>query len=377
MRLARTALLATLLVGAAAACSNPASPTPPPSPRALGWQSVDLPGGASPLLVRTGPDLVLVAARSGDRASLFRLPASHSAALLDAEPVALEPHGVYAPGARWVDLAVDGSRVLAIGRAAGGAHGIPRWTVWDGSPDRLVERPQPFETFGGPRSGGLAAVAPGPEEVVVGTWDDGGPGLDARLWSQTSPHAWQRNPVAPALASTATVLPQPVALARSATGLVLVGSVTDLGGGPAVVTRATAWTAPTATGPWTRLDLPATTTAARATGVACSGERCWVVGADGSRPAAWQVDPDGVTRAALPALPTSPEVAPVLALAGTVPWVAVGGADHVVLTRPEGAGWISFAGPPGRPLSLAASSGRLDLVAVRGTATELWTAPAG
>ena len=333
---------------------------------------MELPSGALPLLVRAGDGVVLVAARTGELASMYRVPATGAVA---PAPVRLEPHSVYAPGARWVDLAIHGSRVLALGRASGGAHGLPRWTVWDGTPEHLVERPQPFETFGGPRSGGLAAVGLGREAVLAGTWDDSGPGLDLRLWTTSPTNAWDRLPAAATLASTDRLLPQPAAVAWSAGGLLVAGSVTDLGAGSSVVTRATAWTAATPSGPWTRHDLPTASSSARATSAACDGDVCWVVGLDGDQAAAWQVGPRGVSRASLPALPTIPGAAPVLALAGSVPWVAVAGADHVRLVRPAGPGWLSHSGPPGRPLSLAAAPGRLVLVTHDGTSTRLWTTP--
>ena len=338
---------------------------------------MDLPAGALPLLVRAGEGVVLVATRTGERASMYRVAGPGAASSATPAPVTLVPLSVYAPGARWVDLATDGSRVLAVGRASGGAHGLPRWTVWDGTPERLVERPQPFETFGGPRSGGLAAVGLGREAVLAGTWDDDGPGLDARLWTETTAHAWERLPVASPLASTDRLLPQPAAVAGSTTRLLVAGSVTDLGAGSDVVTRATAWTAPTASGPWTRHDLPTQSSSARATGAACAGDTCWVVGLDGDAPSAWEVTPAAVTRLPLPEVATTPGLPPVLAVAAGSVWVAMAGRDDVVLSRQEGSRWVAVQGPPGRPVSLAASPGRLDLVTGTAAGTRLWTAPTG
>jgi hypothetical protein len=338
------------------------------------WAPVDLPGVALPLLVRAGDGVVLVATRTGDRASMYRVPLSGARA---PAPGRLEPHSVYAPGARWVDLATDGSRVLAVGRASGGAHGLPRFTVWDGTPARLVERPQPFETFGGPRSGGLAAVGLGREAVLAGTWDDDGPGLDTRFWTQSSPTAWERLPADPALASSARLLPQPAAVAWSSDRVVVAGSVTELGEGASVATRATAWTAPTARGPWTRYDLPTKSASARATGVACAGDDCWVVGLDGEAPAAWGLAPGAVTRVPLPDVPTTPGVPPALSVEAGSAWVALAGRDGVVLSHQEGGRWVAVEGPQGRPVSLAAARGWLVVVTGSTTGTRLWTAPTG
>ena len=153
--------------------------------------------------------------------------------------------------------------------------------------------------------------------------------------------------------------------------------MTALGEGAPVVTRASAWTAATASGPWTRHDLPTSSTSARATGAACAGGTCWVVGLDGDRPAAWEVAPAAVTRVALPEVPTTPGVPPVLSVAAGAVWIAVAGREEVVLARQEGRAWVTVAGPPGRPVSLAASPGRLDLVTGTATGTRLWTAPTG
>lgn len=371
---------ATALLAVATACTgSPEPPAPSPPPQPLAWTPVELPHGAVPLLVRAGRDDVLVAARTGDLASMFRLtvPGPGSVEPASVDPVPVEPHSVYAPTARWVDLATDGQRVLALGRASGGAHGLPRWTIWDGTPTRLVERPQPFETFGGPRSGGLAAVGAGRADVLVGTWDDGGPGLDTRLWTHPSARTWERVPAAAHLASTGSELPQPSAVAWSASGLLVVGSVTVLGGAAAVATRAAAWTGPGPAGPWTRHDLPATTSSARATAVACDGDRCWVVGLDGGHPAAWLVAGSTVSRLDLPAVPTVTDVPPALALAGATAWVALPGSERVLLARREGSGWVTSEGPPGQPVSLAVTGGGLALVTSRAATTTLATADPG
>ena len=160
------------------ACTG--SPTPgPATPRLqLAWQGVTLPDGAEPTSLVGAGSTVVVVGRSDGAPRMFVLSDD-----LAVRKVDLVGHGVYAATANWVDLAVDGPHVLALGRASGGAHGLPRWTVWSGSAERVEEHPQPFETFGGPRSGGLAGVAFGSgKALVVGSWDDGGPGLDAAVW---------------------------------------------------------------------------------------------------------------------------------------------------------------------------------------------------
>jgi hypothetical protein len=64
-----------------------------------------------------------------------------------ARPVPLQPNSPYAKVADLVSLAAGGNKVVALGAAHGGAHANFRWTVWAGSPERLDDYPQTFETF--------------------------------------------------------------------------------------------------------------------------------------------------------------------------------------------------------------------------------------
>ena len=80
----------------------------------------------------------------------------------------------------------------------GGAHANPRWTVWAGSPQRLDEYPQTFETFGGQSAGGLLDIvftSDGP--VIAGSWAAMEGGLDTAVWLPRASDGSAGSPLAP------------------------------------------------------------------------------------------------------------------------------------------------------------------------------------
>jgi hypothetical protein len=364
-RLVALAASAVALTGGSA-CTGSPEPGPTTPRLQLAWQGVTLPDGAEPTSLVGAGSTVVVAGRSDGAPRMFVVADDLAVRRVD-----LVGHGVYAATANWVDLAVDGPQVLALGRATGGAHGLPRWTVWSGSTTRVEERPQPFETFGGPRSGGLAGVALGSgSALVVGSWDDGGPGLDAAVWGVSGATWERRGKTSRALASTATELVQPAAAAVTSTGVYLVGSTTDLGGDK-VVLGATAWAAPHPDGPWTTVDLPATTTSSRATGLSCDGTGCWVVGLDGEAVVLWRLDDARARRVTLPrdAPASHGRVAAVAAMSGQV-WVATSTDGRSQLLRRDASGsWTVFDGPAGQPARLALWGHRVGLVSITDSAS--------
>ena len=380
-----TATLVALaaLAGALAGCSGSQGPAPAPTARPLAWSPVPLPRGDVPLTLATSaasPGAVIVGATSSTGPALWSVGADGRSLVA----VPLSPHSTYAHPARWAYLAVDGQHVVGVGRATGGAHGLPRWTVWDGSTTGVQERPQPFETFGGPRAGGLAAVATGAgRDVVVGAWDDGGPGLDGAVWLRSAGR-WDRLPGGgTALASTSTDLVQVASVGLTGTSgdpptVVVAGAATDLSGS-APSQRPVAWTSRDPRGPWQRHDLPATTSAARVTGSTCDRTGCWLGGTDGDVAALWRLsarsapppegpdvaDPDVVVeRVPLPGtVATTSATGALTALDGATLWVVVRGHSGAALVRRDGAGtWSVWAAPTGDVQALAARSGHLAVV---------------
>ena len=380
-----TAALALALVG----CSGSHGPAPTPSIRPLAWTAVPLPHGDEPLALAASTAAAVVGAASPTGPTLYSL--APDGRTLAAVP--LSPHSTYAYPAHWAHLAVDGRHVVGVGRATGGAHGLPRWTVWDGSTSGVQERPQPFETFGGPRAGGLAAIATGAgRDVAVGAWDDSGPGLDGAVWVRTAAR-WERLPSSGTpLSSTPTDLAQVASVGLTgAPGeppvVVVAGATTDLSGS-APSQHPVAWTSRGPGGPWQRHRLAARTSAARVTGTTCDGSGCWLVGTDGDVAALWRLTarstpgrprPDvTVERVPLPgALAEASVTGTLTALDGATLWVLVTGRSGAALVGRDGAGrWSVWAAPPGDVQSLAARSGHLAVVTATGGSRRLLVAAA-
>ena len=381
------AVTAASLAVAVVGCSGNQGPPPAPTPRPLAWAPVPLPRGDEPLTLAASADAAVVGATSSTGPSLWSVG-------LDGRTLAavpLTPRSTYAHSAHWASLAVDGQHVVGVGRATGGAHGLPRWTVWDGSASGVHERPQPFETFGGPRAGGLAAVATGAgRDVVVGAWDDGGPGLDGSLWLRASQGRWDRLPsTGTSLASSSTDLVQvaTVGLTGGPGGpatVVVAGATTDLSG-PTLSQQPVAWTSPDPRGPWERHDLPATTSAARATGSACDASGCWLVGTDGDAAALWRLTAPStrprdastsvVARVPLPGTVASSSATGALpALGGAGLWVLVRGHRGALVHRDTAGTWSAWAAPPGDVQALAAWGGHLAVVTSDGRTRRLLVA---
>lgn len=376
------ALTAATLGMAVVGCSGDTAAGPAPTVRPLAWTPVPVPRGDEPVALAASAGAVVVGATSSTGPAVYSV--GLDGGTLAAVP--LTPRSTYAHSARWASLAVDGQHVVGVGRATGGAHGLPRWTVWDGSTSGVQERPQPFETFGGPRAGGLAAAATGGgRDVVVGAWDDGGPGLDGAVWLRTAPGQWDRLPGAGTpLASTSTDLVQVASVGLTGTpgdppSVVVAGASTDLSG-PAPSQHPVAWTSQDPRGPWERHDLPATTSAARATGSACDGTGCWLVGTDGEHAALWRLtarsagSPEGqdvaVAAVSLPgSLAGTPATGALAAVDGASLWVLVRGHFGASLVRRDGTGrWSAWAAPPGDVQALAVRGAHLSVVtAAEGT----------
>src|ERR1035437_3951278 len=130
--------------------------------------------------------------------------------------VLLTPHSGYAFEARWQSVASDGTRVIAIGAANGGAHFNSRWTTWSGTTAGIEELPQSFDTFGGWGASDLAdAVITSAGDAIVGTWGGAKTGLGGAVWL-SSGQVWTRqDPAGTALQQTGAARWTPVRDARS------------------------------------------------------------------------------------------------------------------------------------------------------------------
>src|SRR5690349_13418878 len=215
------AVVATVVV-ATAACTNSdppggatTAPTAGTGPQ-LTWTTVPLPAGMEPrTLTAMGDRLLVGALKAGDT------PDTPSPAMLTIgadggqRPIPLTPQSPYAPLARWYSVATDGTRIIAIGGANGGAHANVRWTTWSGTAAGVTELPQSFYAFGGWGAGELVDAVITPNgDALVGSWGGAKAGLDAAIWTFADP-AWNRqDPAGTALQSTDTLLVGP----RGATG---------------------------------------------------------------------------------------------------------------------------------------------------------------
>lgn len=283
--LGRTArALVALSVSVMPACTEPNS----------GWSRVDLTGAGEIVALAPGPAGLLVGRfdPTADTRSSIQAVDLRSG---EASSIHMSQGQGYAAEARLVSLSSSGDRIVALGAARGGAHGNPRWTVWSGDGQGLLEQPQTFETFGGWDAGGLAGSAYGSDgPILIGSWRAGsGVGLDVATWHPDGDR-WVRTPV-PDSAFRATPHRQPAVggLAATADRYVAVGSTTLLGDQPREV--ATAWLASGLGGQWQEIQLPTPsrgTGLARAEVISCAEHHCAIAGRRGGQVFAWRLTVD-------------------------------------------------------------------------------------
>ena len=368
------ALLATAVVVTAAlgACTSTpstggsttttASVSPGPH---LAWSAVQLPAGVEPKTLTTMGDRLLVGGlKAGDTPET----PSPVMLILDAgdisQSVPLTPKSPYAPIARWYSVATDGTRIVAIGGANGGAHGNVRWTTWSGTLGGVQELPQNFYTFGGWGAGELvdAVITPG-GDALVGSWGGAQAGLDAAIWTFAHPVWTRQDPAGTALESTSTLLVGPRGATRDGAGILVTGSAVHLDDG--VKQTAAVWRSSGVNTRWHRIDLPDSGTHSESVSARCDGASstgCVVAGQVDGRLAVWSLDGDRATRQpGIPALVVGDQdvvPAPVMARSTSV-IASPNGATAAVLSRSDTTPWAVSAGPAGLPVAAALVGDRL------------------
>ena len=146
----------------------------------LSWSVVPLPTGVQPLTLTAMGDRLLVGGLAAGKSPAPRMLMLDSAGMVSEVP--LTPRSGYAFGARWPSVASDGTRVIAIGSANGGAHSNSPWTTWSGTTAGIEELPQGFDTFGSWGAGDLVdVVVTSAGEAIVGTWGGAKAGLDGAM----------------------------------------------------------------------------------------------------------------------------------------------------------------------------------------------------
>jgi hypothetical protein len=356
----RPAILMALLVGLLlGGCTTPSA-----------WKPVDI-GDVRPSALAAGPDAMLVAGASGSGPALLRLDAAGTTRF---ELDAAEP---YAAQATLVVVAGSGSGVDAVGTVVGGAHGNPRWTVWDGTanPPRLASRPQEFFTFGGHDAGPLFAALETPSGPIIAGSRTTNSGSRAVLYVRNG-SMWTPTPSPSALSSTAEVQLGFSAAAMSGERMIIAGDELLLSGG--LDQRPAVWIG--SGGDWHLIELPTSgitgTGLSRATSIACGPSGCWLAGWVRGHPVAWTLDPAtgaATLLATLPGdVPAGNDPRALITVVGSIPVVATNASTPSIQAGCP-SGWRALATPG--PVSALAASGS-SLYAIAGDVLNRLDAPA-
>lgn len=363
--------VAAAMLWAAGCTSAPSPPAPSPhapSPHAAvpieldGWVRVSLPDSLHPSTIALVDRTLVVGGFVGSGTARSPAMASSPAGRPHFETTIVQPRTPYGKSADLISVAGVGSVVIALGAAHGGAHANFRWTVWSGTTDKIIDRPQSFDAFGGEASGGLLDVAwdhSGP--LIVGTWQ-GSHGLDGRVWRE-SDGRWSRQTRIPTLISTAERDVAPRAAETQNDATVISGSVIDLTGG--VHQSAAIWRGSGAQWPMTVLPDPGRRSEAWSTGCA---EVCATVGARDGLAAIWV----GRQRQSLPDVPVGDDDNGVVLVSGDHLLVALSSAGQARLLIRVGKAWRAYTGPTGVVRSAELVGSTLYLVTADNNGT-LWT----
>lgn len=324
------------------------------------WTPVDT-GDVRPAALAASGDGLLVAGSSGSGPALARVGAAGT------QRFELAPAEPYAAQATLVAVSATDTGVDAIGTIVGGAHGNPRWTIWDGTATRarLASRPQEFFTFGGHDAGPLLVVLETPSGPVILGSRTTNAGARAVLYTRSGA-TWSPQPSPRALTSTAEAQLGFSASATSGDRILITGDELLLANG--LEQRPVVWVGGT-DGDWLPIELPtggiSGSGLSRATSIACTDATCWVAGWVHGHPVAWSLDVARGTPALMAVLPgdAPPGNDPhaLVAVVSGVPVVATNAAvPSVQLACPEGRQALPS---PGRVSSLVASGDRLYAIA--------------
>ncbi|TDU87379.1 hypothetical protein EV138_0900 [Kribbella voronezhensis] len=318
-------LAATLIVSAC----DPADSQGPGESDPVTWTKVDLPAREEPVTLTPDGEKLLIGLRHRGAKVVPGLTIRSDDGTLT--PIPLKPTSPYAFEAIWQSVAIDGTTILGLGGAAGGAHSNTRYTVWTGTTSGVVEKPQEFNTFGGQNAGGvIGAVLTPSGGALLGTWGSAVSGLDAAVWLPEGEKKWVRQNVAgTALQSTAALLVGPTSGTVSGDGIVLGGSQVKLG--PNLVEQhAALWRSTRLNQGWSRLELPEAGTRSEVRAITCTTTTCLASGYVDGKLAMWKIEGDQATRYQ------------------GVPQVAVGDKDRVPSAVESGGKLIQLAADGGK-----------------------------
>ena len=335
----------------------------------LSWSVVTLPMGVEPRTLTAIGDRLLVGGLAAGTPPVPRMLTLDSAGAASAVP--LTPHSGYAFEARWQSVASDGTRIIAIGTANGGAHFNSRWTTWSGTTAGIEEVPQSFYAFGGWGAGELVdAVVTPAGEALVGTWGGAKAGLDGAVWLSSGPVWTRQDPAGTALQSTPALLVGPRSATPDGAGIIVAGSAVHLAPG-SVAQRAALWRSTALNSGWRRLDLPQPGKSSEAVSARCHGDHCMIAGrVDGSL-AMWDLTGDTATR--LAGVPTvavgdNDPLPDPLIIGGQLVQLAATHGHALTLTR-HGSAWSVSNGPDGAPMAAALVGDHLYVTVTHGSGT--------
>jgi hypothetical protein len=344
-----------------------------PSP-VLSWSVVALPTGVQPRTLTTIGDRLLVGGLAAGTPPAPRMLTLDSAGT--ASEVPLTGHSAYAFEARWQSVASDGTRVIAIGAANGGAHFNSRWTTWSGTTAGIQELPQSFYAFGGWGAGELVdAVMTTAGEALVGTWGGAKVGLDGAVWLSSGTVWTRQDPAGTALQSTQGLLVGPRSATPDGAGILVAGSAVHLAPG-SVAQRAALWRSSALNSGWRRLDLPHPGKSSEAVSARCNGDHCIIAGSVDGSLAMWDLTGDTATRlAGVPAVAIgdSDPLPDPLFIGGHLVQLTATAGHAITLTR-DGSAWSVSIGPEGAPTTAALVGDHLYVTVTHGPGTPatLW-----
>jgi hypothetical protein len=283
-------LLAASLV--VSACSDSGSGSQQLDP--VAWTKVELQAGDEPAtLTAKGDDLLIGLQHKGAKVVPGLTIRSADGKFT---PIPVKPTSPYAFLAVWQSVAINGTTVVALGGAPGGAHSNVRYTVWTGTTSGLVEHPQEFNTFGGQTAGNVigAVMAPG-GSALLGSWGSDISGLDAAVWLPQG-EKWIRQMVAgTALQSKADLLVGPTSGTVSGDSIVIAGSQVKLG--PNLVEQhAALWRSTQLNQGWSRLELPDGGARSEVRSISCTATVCLASGYADGKLAIWRIEGSQASR---------------------------------------------------------------------------------
>lgn len=355
-------LAVAIMLGMLSGCTA-ASPT---------WHSVAADGLTPSTLLQFDAGMLVAGARDGGPALDLVNPNGTRDTF---DLIAQEP---YARTATLTSLVTVNDSIDAIGVQTGGAHGNPRWTVWQGSvtSQQLTSHPQGFFTFGGHDAGPLLGLASWRDRPVIVGSRTTATGSRLVVYSVEGT-TWSAPPTSPAAVSSDSSRELGFTAATNAQEyLVITGDELRLA--PELKQRPALWLG-IDDQHWTQVTLPVPdggSGLARATGVACEAHRCWVTGWVHGAALAWQV-----TLAAAGSATTSEPVrladdasdsvdpSALIALSSGRPVIAVNAVQPIVTIRCSNGRWHNWDSP-GPITALQTTAGQVTII----SGGQLWEA---